>query len=576
MKIKKLRTKLIGINCLLLIVILLSQYLFQNIFLEKYYKNYKKDQIINSLKEYEKLNEKDEITKYQKELSKNQSITIFEIDKNFENIIDSTLVNDYIVIRDKNGEERKVQILVSEEVFEDIELGDDISVKAIKSNISEMPLAIKVSIYRNGKAILKSNEVELVTSIEDSSGEGNVLEELETEEINGVLIDYKKSENNINKHNQIVRYYASTNNIKIENESLEDITYGGEPYTIGIRKSENGYITAIASVKISKDIADMFNKFNRYLILMAIILIGGLLILYEKVVTKPIIKINEASKEIANENFNIKLNVETGNELEELAKSVQEISENLNKSMEELKIANNQLEVEYNERIQIEKNQKNLLMNISHDLKTPLTVVKGNLQAMKDGVYDIDSSIDSTIDSVDEVGKTLNEMLELTKLKSSSFKLNLEICDISRIVYKTYDRLKNLSKDKNIKVEFEMETDTFVNVDQREMQKVIENLMVNGINYSPENEKIYIKLKELGENYIFTLENTGVNIDKSELDLLFTEFYRRDKSRGLYKGGNGLGLTIVKTILESHKLNYDIRNTNRGILFEIEFPLINL
>ncbi|WP_346916405.1 HAMP domain-containing sensor histidine kinase [Clostridium sp.] len=576
MKIKKLRTKLIGINCLLLIVILLSQYLFQNIFLEKYYKNYKKDQIINSLKEYEELNEKDEITRYQKELSKNQNITIFEIDKNFENIIDSTLVDDYIVIRDKNGEERKIQILVSEEVFEDIELGDEISVKVIKSNISEMPLATNVSIYRNGKAILKSNEVELITSIEDSSGEGNVQVELETEEINGVLIDYKRSENNINKHSQIIRYYASTNDIKIEDENLKDITYGGEPYTIGIRNSENGYIIAIASVKISKDIADMFNKFNRYLILMAIILIGGLLILYEKVITKPIIKINEASKEIANENFNIKLDVETGNELEELAKSVQEISENLNKSIEELKIANNQLEVEYNERIQIEKNQKNLLMNISHDLKTPLTVVKGNLQAMKDGIYDTESGIDSTIEGVDEIGKTLNEMLELTKLKSSSFKLNLEICDISRIVYKTYDRLKNLAKDKNIEVEFEMETDAFVNVDQREMQKVIENLMVNGINYSPENEKIYIKLKELGESYIFTLENTGVNIDESELELLFTEFYRRDKSRGFYKGGNGLGLTIVKAILGSHKLNYAIRNTNRGILFEIEFPLINL
>lgn len=305
--------------------------------------------------------------------------------------------------------------------------------------------------------------------------------------------------------------------------------------------------------------------------LVGFVLISVLLLVYEKLITKPIIKIKDVSKEISNQNFKSKLDIKTGDELEELSQTVNNISKNLNQSINDLRQSNNKLEDEYKERIQIEQNQKFLFMNISHDLKTPLTVVRGNLQAIKDGIFDVQTYIEPTIVGVDEISKTLNEMLELSKLKSNKLEIKLNPCEIGRIIYQQYDRIKSLASDKNINVHFEMIDEAFTNIDESEIKKVIENLMINGIYHSPEKSKIYINLKEENSRYVWSIENTDVHVKLEEIDDLFKEFYQRDKSRTQNNKGNGLGLAIVKAILDAHDLNYSFVNTEKGMKFTIEF-----
>lgn len=572
MKIKKLRTKLIAINFVLVIIILISQYLFQNLFLERNYKNYKKEQIITSLEQYKNKNSTEEnIKKYQKDLLENQNLTIFEMDKNFNKIIGSTIENNYIIIQDKDGKKSEIEVFWPEEKMKDIQIGDEIT--AITTSSNGKLTATEIISKRNGKIISQIKPSDLISTETNDEHKLSIRLEIWERKI-GTLIDYKKNKNAANKYYQIIKYYTDTSNLKITNQKLNFINYDGHPYLLGIKPSKKGYITAITSVKISKDIVAMFNTFNNYLTLIEIIILGCLVLLYERLITKPIIKINKVSKEIAKQNFDIDLKIKTGDELEDLAQNINNMAQNLAQSIEKLKIANNQLEEEYKERFEIEKNKKFLLMNISHDLKTPLTVIKGNLQAMKDGIYDVETHISPTIEGVDEITKTLNEMLELTKLQNTQLKLNLQIYDLSRIVYKTYDGIKRLAEDKNILVEFNMNSDAFVSIDQQEMKKVIENLLVNGIKHSPNNEYIYINLRDENEKYVFSIENTGVHVEENEIELLFKEFYKQDKSRNLKTGGNGLGLAIVKTILDLHKLDYKFENTKKGMKFTIEFPKI--
>lgn len=569
----KIRTKLVAINVILLIIILASQYLFQNVFLEKNYRNYKRDQILNSLSTYENINDEDgSMKKYQKELSENQNLTIFESDSKFEYLIDGTLENDYIVIKNKDGKEISIQMFFLDEIEKDFEIGDEITANIMTTNTDDMHIASEIIAKRNGNIVFESTTIDNIT-ITSTDGDFDNDFKLESKEISGILVNYKKSSSEVNKHAQIIRYYTGTRDIELDEgkEKLEYIDYDDIPYVIGIKKSTNGYITAITSIKTSKDTVAMFNQFNIYLMLVGFVLISVLLLVYEKLITKPIIKIKDVSKEISNQNFKSKLDIKTGDELEELSQTVNNISKNLNQSINDLRQSNNKLEDEYKERIQIEQNQKFLFMNISHDLKTPLTVVRGNLQAIKDGIFDVQTYIEPTIVGVDEISKTLNEMLELSKLKSNKLEIKLNPCEIGRIIYQQYDRIKSLASDKNINVHFEMIDEAFTNIDESEIKKVIENLMINGIYHSPEKSKIYINLKEENSRYVWSIENTDVHVNLEEIDDLFKEFYQRDKSRTQNNKGNGLGLAIVKAILDAHDLNYSFVNTEKGMKFTIEF-----
>ncbi|MDZ5016665.1 HAMP domain-containing protein, partial [Clostridium perfringens] len=189
--------------------------------------------------------------------------------------------------------------------------------------------------------------------------------------------------------------------------------------------------------------------------------------IYSMKITTPLLEMKEVAKSIANQDFDKELIINSKDELQDLAQSLNSISSNLKGNISELKEAYEKLKREYEERLEIEKNQNFLLINISHDLKTPLTIIKGYLKAIKDGIYSIDEYIDYTISGVDEISKTLNEMLEITKLKSKSYFLDIELSDFTRLVYKTYDKLKYLAREKQQIVMLNLVDDAFVNVDEK-------------------------------------------------------------------------------------------------------------
>ncbi|MDZ5000387.1 HAMP domain-containing protein, partial [Clostridium perfringens] len=234
-----------------------------------------------------------------------------------------------------------------------------------------------------------------------------------------------------NNKQTVVNYLNFLDKNKIEEGSMifSDLN---KKYLINLKKVDDNYILALTSMEGSKETIDILNNFNIYKILLTLGLAVSIIYIYSMKITKPLLEMKEVAKSIANQDFDKELIINSKDELQDLAQSLNSISSNLKGNISELKEANEKLKREYEERLEIEKNQNFLLINISHDLKTPLTIIKGYLKAIKDGIYSKDEYIDYTISGVDEISKTLNEMLEITKLKSKSYFLDIELSDFTR------------------------------------------------------------------------------------------------------------------------------------------------
>jgi signal transduction histidine kinase len=579
-KLGRLGSKLIAINVILIGILFVSQYLFQNVFLEKNYASYKKDKLLSSIEQYSSIRDDSKMLKAFKEnLLERQNLTIFEMDSKFDTILGQASEMNYIDIKKEDGEIVRVETLFGREFFDSLEEGMNIEANAIEVEKNKKLLAVNLKLDDEVKSAFYTEETfyvefsgedDWIKSIQENDLKNREMPvvNIEATVIKGSVVAFKNTEGNLTRHNQIIQYYTKTKNLKGVTQKLDKIKYAGSEYLIGIKASDFGYITAITTVKPSRDIVDMFNDFNKYLIIVGVTSILGLIILYKKIITNPLSKINEVSQDIAVQNFENHLNIKTGDELETISNTINEMSDNLNENIENLKNAKMQIQKDYEKRIEIEENQKFLLMNISHDLKTPLTIVKGNLKAIKDGIYDM-SYIEPTIDGVDEITNTLNEMLELTKIQSVGLNLRLELSDLGRLIYKVYDEMRGLANEKNIRVEFDVE-ETFIMMDEREMKKVIQNLISNAIKYSPRNESILIKTHKIKDGFKFTIENTGVNIEEKAIDNIFDPFYRGDFSRDSKTKGNGLGLSIVKAVLDAHGYECSIYNREKSVVVEVE------
>lgn len=565
MKKYKLRNRLLLINICIIGLVFLFQFIFQNIFFDYYYEQYQKKILTNKIKQCEKayidgtLN-KDIIS----ELTNNNKMLLAIIDKDGYSIEGNVFEEDLVTIKTDENETLDVYSLTPFSVNK-IEIGSK----------------IKGSIYKikgTDKYYFKYIEIDnnIIYDIIESgfTSEGKIQEnyyeikETDYREIQGKIIKYT-SNNKVGIDHQVnVSNYIYNNELFNTTKLIKSPTNN---YLLKIKKIDDGYIIASTSLEQSKEIIIILNNFNKYIVLFTIILIILVIYNFSQTIINPIMKMKECAKAIANQDFSYNIELKSKDELQELAEALNSISNNLENKINNLEKMNNKLKIEYEERLEIEKSQKKLLMNISHDLKTPLTIIKGYLKAIKDGVYKKEEYIDLTIESVDEISNTLSDMLELTKFRNKSIDLSLDKMDLTRTIYKTFNDFVQLSKQKELEVHLDLLDDVFITADKNSIIKVFQNLISNAIKYSPKHNKIFIKLTQQDKGYKFTIENTGVHIPESDLEYVYDEFYRVDKSRNESIKGNGLGLGIVKIILEKHRLEYCINNTHEGVMFTIIF-----
>ena len=282
---------------------------------------------------------------------------------------------------------------------------------------------------------------------------------------------------------------------------------------------------------------------SAFVILISVALVVGLWV-YRSIAV-PLVKLKKATQNIKEGNLDFVLDVEGKDEFSELCQDFEEMRRRLKESTEEKSL--------------IEKENRELISNISHDLKTPITAVKGYVEGIMDGVEDTPEKMDRYVRTIynktNEMDHLINELTFYSKI------------DTNRIPY-TFNKLnvEDYFEDCSEEVGLELETrgielvyanyvekDVMVIADGEQIRRVIHNIISNAIKYMDKPKGIIqIRIKDVGDFIQIEIEDNGKGIGPKDLPYIFDRFYRTDVSRNSSKGGSGIGLSIVKKILEDH------------------------
>lgn len=228
-----------------------------------------------------------------------------------------------------------------------------------------------------------------------------------------------------------------------------------------------------------------------------------------------------------------------------------------------------------------ESRRKDFVATISHELKTPITIISGQLEGMiyNIGKYkDRDVYLKKSYESTQELKDLVNEMMEISKCEILEKDLYFKKVNLSKLLYRLVNRQTFLIEEKNMKTELNIEDDIFIKCDEERMIKAINNIINNAIKYSPNNENLIINLytknnryakKNIVKKIYLEIENTGTKIEDKYLKEIFKPFFRIEKSRSRKTGGSGLGLYLVNQILNNHGFVYKLSNKENSVVFTI-------
>ena len=234
--------------------------------------------------------------------------------------------------------------------------------------------------------------------------------------------------------------------------------------------------------------------------------------------------------------------------------------------MDSLKAANWKLQKDIERQREQEKQRVEFFTAVSHELKTPIAIIKGQLEGMiyQVGEYkDRDTYLRRCMKTTNEMEALVKEILSAARMGGSDFHLERTDLDISQMLRKVCQQFRGRMEDKQIVLRMDIQPEYHCQGDRRLMEKVFTNVIGNAVAYSPVGTVITVTQKD----EVVSVENTGVHIAEEDLERIFTPFYRVDKSRNRNSGGSGLGLYITKTILDHHGITHSMVNTENGVKF---------
>ena len=335
--------------------------------------------------------------------------------------------------------------------------------------------------------------------------------------------------------------------------------------------------TPVEAIKDSVEIVQNF-----YIYVGVISLIIGIIVafLFSRKFTKPIVELNEIANNMARLDFSKKcLNV-SEDEIGQLGNTINYLSDKLDITISELNSANEKLKRDIEKERQLELLRKEFVSSVSHELKTPIALIQGYAEGLRDNVIVDEENkefyCEVIIDESDKMGKLVKDLLELSQIESGHYELNKEKIEICGLVEDVVNKYKLIFEDKKINLIMNIENNIGeVRGDISKIEQVLINFINNAINHV-DNEKV-IKVNVLDKNNKIKIEiiNTGRNIPKDELSKIWESFYRIDKARTRKYGGTGLGLSIVRRILELHKSLYGVLNLDDGVKFWFELDKNN-
>jgi signal transduction histidine kinase len=346
---------------------------------------------------------------------------------------------------------------------------------------------------------------------------------------------------------------------------------------IKLSNSESQTLEIIASLQPIDEVINILNDYYIFFYLLAIIISLIIAYIYSKLVSKPLLKLTTVANKMAQMDFSEKSVSTRNDELGILSNSLNVLSTNLDNSLSQLKEANKQLIYDIEKEKKQEQVRKEFVANVSHELKTPLGIIKGFAEAIKDGIKKEKSDyyIDVILDETEKMNILILDMLKLSQIEAGKIDSNEDFY-IENIIRTITSEFKLQIENKQISVEIEGEFRQ-VNSVKSQINQVVINLISNAIKYCLLNTtiKIWGEVKK-GYNYIYLYNEVEKQLSTEELENIWLRFYKVDKSH--HKNNEeirqtGLGLAIVKAILDGQNCDYGVKNMNNGILFYFSVPI---
>ncbi|NOU88766.1 HAMP domain-containing protein [Paenibacillus sp. LMG 31460] len=321
------------------------------------------------------------------------------------------------------------------------------------------------------------------------------------------------------------------------------------------------YIFSMASLQPVDEAVQMLKDYYVYMIVLVMLLIVLAALYYSRKIAKPLLQINQTTKKIASLDFSETITIRSNDEIGDLSQSINSLSQTLHSYIE-------QLQKDIEKEKQLERTRKEFISGVSHELKTPLSVMKSCISILEDGVaaHKKDHYFQAMNKEVDKMNLLIVDMLELAKFESGTYKMKMDAFYIDKLMEEICEKLSLEFSSKGLQVHTELAV-VEVMGNQHRIEQVISNFLTNAIRYSPEDEQIFISVMEEQAQVKISVENKGAHIAEDQLDKVWDRFYRGDIARQRAQGGTGLGLAISKNILELHSAQYGAANTEDGVLF---------
>lgn len=344
---------------------------------------------------------------------------------------------------------------------------------------------------------------------------------------------------------------------------------------------ENNTVTkvliAFSSLQPVSEASSAMREFYVYFYIIAIILILILSLFYTNMISKPLKKLNKTASKMSQLDFTEKCTVNSKDEIGNLAGTLNFLSDNLGTSLNELKSANEKLKEDIEKEKQLERMRKEFVAGVSHELKTPIALINGFAEGLKDNIAEgeeRDYYLDVIMDESQKMSVLISDMMDLSQLESGNFKLEQYAFDMEELINSIVKKHTNTFEEKSILVKTDvLAEDCEVFGDSFRIEQVISNLLGNAIKNTPADNHILITINKAENKLVVAIENEGSHIPEEELNNIWEKFYKLDKSRSRSLGGTGIGLSIVKNILTLHQSNYGVINTDKGVKFYFDMKL---
>lgn len=349
------------------------------------------------------------------------------------------------------------------------------------------------------------------------------------------------------------------------------LDYRGKVLILFMPYMRDRYIEIITPLSFIQEGLEISTRYHLLIIVLALIIGSSMSFVFSKKMTDPILELKEITQRISLLDFNIKFEKERKDEIGELGYAINKMGGTLEKNIDEINKVNKKLMEDIENEKRLDKLRKEFIASVSHELKTPIAIIQGYAQGLMENIAETEEDRNFYCEIIVEeslkMDSLVKELLLITQMDSGYFKIEKEKVDLYQMIKDIRDKYSS----KNKEIKYIGEKDIFAYCDEKYIDRVLENLVVNALKYSTGDREVTITVEDIENRYKVIISNESENLSEDDLENIWTPFYRVNKARD--RDGHGLGLAIVRGILENHKSNFGVYITEKNIInfwFELE------